>query len=85
MNLARPGLYVFLAAPSTSRKGLKFVKQLRAQAAPFASIPTALDFLTGSRRGVGNENRGNRSLLLLTLGMAGGKRVEHKTVPGHTQ
>ena len=53
-------IHVFLAAPSTSRKGLKFVKQLRAQAAPFASIPTALDFLTGSRRGDGNEDRGNR-------------------------
>ena len=48
------------------RGGLKFVKQLRAQAAPFASILTALDFLPGSRNGVGKENRGNRSLLLLT-------------------
>ena len=41
---------------------IKFVKQLRVPAAPFVSIPTALDFQPGRGERYGKEDRGNRKL-----------------------
>ena len=68
-----PGMSIFPPAAPSPPGWIKFVKQLRVPAAPFASIPTALDFPTRKRRRCGKEDRGNHSLLLLLMGWRAGK------------